>query len=1008
MKQSNNKRIKILNKSEIAELYSLPTFSHSEREEYFSLDDETQKLVDECRRIDTKCYFILLLGYFRSKPIIPNFDFNAVKADLDFIISKYFKGKSIKTKDLSASTKTKLVSRLLTYTGYQHYRRNTHKPEILERLRDVATISVDPRYVFDECIAFFNQNQIALAGYTTLQDHVSEVLISERARIKKVLGQSMSPKTRTALLKLLGSDETFTDLSRLKQMAKDFSSSQINRELTTHQAIKELYPELKQIIVELSLSPKNLEYYASLVKHKSVYKLRRHADDQSLLYLSCYLYFRYRETNDNLVSAFLYLVRKITESGRIFAKQKVAEDVDVVKDSLKVAGNILSFFVDPDISDSRMFGDVRKRAFKLLPKKKLKLLSAHLDDTDFDTAQYEWEYISRQSNKIKRLLRSIFQAIDVEFGVIKPELIEQFKSSLSEITENGSISTINRKLIRKSERQHVYDVEETKRTLRFEFYLYRKAAQLFESNQIYIVESERNRSLESDLIAIEEWNENKEQIIEKTGLAHPLKHVDTIFAKKLTDLEEKLASVSDHIFSGDNQYVEFSQGRNELKWSIPNRRWKESVDNPIYSQIKHMGIVDLLKFVQQKTGFLDAFSHISANHDVLSINHDDLIACVLANGTNYGLYKMANISDRSVGKLRSVEESYVRMDTLNEANDLVSNAIAGLPIFVHYHFDDNKLYSSIDGQKFECRINTFKARYSSKDFFKGKGVSSLTLVSNHVPVNTKIIGANEYEGHFAFDLLYNNTSDIQPFTLSTDNHGTNNVNFAILDLFGYRFAPRYAKVKNTFFNLFEVTEEDGGAIRLKKDINCKLIQEEWDEIQHIICSLSRKTTTQSTVIRKLSNGQSKTLRALQEYDRLIKCIYLLDYVDNATLRRYVQQALNRGEAYHQLKRAIASVNGNRFRGGNDYQVSQWNDCSRLISNCIIYYNSALLSAYLKINEDRGRNDIADYIANLSPVAWQHINLNGEYSFDQGRTEIDLNGLLSDIEPFSGSPELIAA
>ncbi|NMU82053.1 DUF4158 domain-containing protein, partial [Vibrio parahaemolyticus] len=90
------------------------------------------------------------------------FDFNAVKADLDFIISKYFKGKSIKAKDLSASTKTKLVSRLLNYTGYQYYRRKTHKLEILERLRDVVTISVDPRYVVDECIAFFNQNQIAL------------------------------------------------------------------------------------------------------------------------------------------------------------------------------------------------------------------------------------------------------------------------------------------------------------------------------------------------------------------------------------------------------------------------------------------------------------------------------------------------------------------------------------------------------------------------------------------------------------------------------------------------------------------------------------------------------------------------------------------------------------------------------------------------------------------------------------------------------------------------------
>jgi|TARA_Y100000287_G_scaffold186114_1_gene191934 TnpA family transposase len=176
------------------------------------------------------------------------------------------------------------------------------------------------------------------------------------------------------------------------------------------------------------------------------------------------------------------------------------------------------------------------------------------------------------------------------------------------------------------------------------------------------------------------------------------------------------------------------------------------------------------------------------------------------------------------------------------------------------------------------------------------------------------------------------------------------------------------------------------------------VAEEWENIQHILCSLSQKTTTQSTIIRKLSNGKSRTLSALHEYDRLIKAIYVLEYVDSSTLRHYVQQALNRGEAYHQLKRAITSVNGNRFRGGNDYQVSQWNDCARLISNCIIYYNSALLSAFLKIQERNGRQDVVDIISKLSPVAWQHINLNGEYAFNKNRKAIDLAGLLSGVEP----------
>lgn len=32
-----------------------------------------------------------------------------------------------------------------------------------------------------------------------------------------------------------------------------------------------------------------------------------------------------------------------------------------------------------------------------------------------------------------------------------------------------------------------------------------------------------------------------------------------------------------------------------------------------------------------------------------------IFSCILANGTNYGLYKMANISDRSMGELRSLD-----------------------------------------------------------------------------------------------------------------------------------------------------------------------------------------------------------------------------------------------------------------------------------------------------------------------------------------------------------------
>jgi hypothetical protein len=63
-------------------------------------------------------------------------------------------------------------------------------------------------------------------------------------------------------------------------------------------------------------------------------------------------------------------------------------------------------------------------------------------------------------------------------------------------------------------------------------------------------------------------------------------------------------------------------------------------------------------------------------------------------------------------------------------------------------------------------------------------------------------------------------------------HGTNNVNFAILDFFGYTFAPRYAKMKKVFFNLFEVTDENGGKIQLKKETYRLFIKPKNDHPKH--------------------------------------------------------------------------------------------------------------------------------------------------------------------------------
>src|SRR5699024_11114524 len=129
-------------------------------------------------------------------------------------------------------------------------------------------------------------------------------------------------------------------------------------------------------------------------------------------------------------------------------------------------------------------------------------------------------------------------------------------------------------------------------------------------------------------------------------------------------------------------------------------------------------------------------------------------------------------------------------------NDLISNAITELPIFHHYDIDDT-IHSSSDGQKFETQINTMNSRHSPKYFCLKKGIVSYTMVANHIPVNARIIGSNEHESHYVFDILYNNTYDIQPIWHASDIPGTNEVNFSMLLIYGYQFAPRYKDIDGT-------------------------------------------------------------------------------------------------------------------------------------------------------------------------------------------------------------------
>lgn len=192
-------------------------------------------------------------------------------------------------------------------------------------------------------------------------------------------------------------------------------------------------------------------------------------------------------------------------------------------------------------------------------------------------------------------------------------------------------------------------------------------------------------------------------------------------------------------------------------------------------------------------------------------------------------------------------------------------------------------------------------------------------------------------------------------------------------------------------------------------VNDDLIVDEWENIQRIMFSLALKTTTQSIIVGKLSAHarKNRTRRALWEYDNIIRSLYLLDYIDSQMLRQNVRKALNRGESYHKLRRAVSYANFGKLRFKTEAEQQLWGECARLIANAIIYYNASILSNLLAYRQGCiGDLEGIAQLKRVSPVAWPHVNLHGRFQFNDKPQLIDMDGIIQTLAQIPTFPELV--
>jgi TnpA family transposase len=403
----------------------------------------------------------------------------------------------------------------------------------------------------------------------------------------------------------------------------------------------------------------------------------------------------------------------------------------------------------------------------------------------------------------------------------------------------------------------------------------------------------------------------------------------------------------------------------------------------VYSSLPHLKVTDLLLEVDRWTDFTRYFTHLKSGEP--AANKNLLLTALLADAINLGLAKMTeSCPGTTYAKLSWLQAWHIRDETYSKALAELVNTQSSHPLAA---FWGDGTSSSSDGQNFKVGgRGRFSGQVNRKYGFE-PGIQFYTHVSDqYSPFHTKIISTTIRDATHVLDGLLYHESELQIKEHYTDTSGFTDHVFALMHLLGYRFAPR---IRGLSDKRLYITGDPkrfpalSGLIGGR--INLKIIRDHWDEILRLAVSIKQGSVTASLMLRKLGSypRQNRLSVALRELGRVERTLFTLEWLQDVELRRRVQSGLNKGEARNALARAVffnqlGELRDRRFENQR-YKASGLN----LVVAAIILWNTVYLGRV--IDSLREKSTVQeDLLQHLSPLGWSHINLTGDYTWEESK------------------------
>jgi len=388
--------------------------------------------------------------------------------------------------------------------------------------------------------------------------------------------------------------------------------------------------------------------------------------------------------------------------------------------------------------------------------------------------------------------------------------------------------------------------------------------------------------------------------------------------------------------------------------------------------------------IAARTGFTEAFTHISERNARVGDLGTSVCAVMTAQACNTGLTPVIHedIAALTRRRLTWVDQNYIRMETIAQANAQLVNYQATLPLARQWGGGE---VASADGLRFRTPVRSVHAGRNPKYFNRGRGVTYLNFMSDQLTgFHGIVVPGTLHDSLYILEGLLEHQTGLSPKELMTDTAGASEIIFALFWLLGYQFSPRLADIGGARFWRLDPHADYGPLNDLSRHrVRLERIIAHWDDILRVAGSLKMGTVSASELMRSLfrTKRPSSLALALRELGRIVKTIHHLNYVTDPIYRRRTLTQLNHGESRHSVSREV--FHGRRGELRKKYREGQEEQLGTLglVVNALVLWNTIYTQSAL----DHLRNDPSvivrpEDVARLSPLGYDNFNFQGRFSF----------------------------